>query len=171
MRKKPWQQGHFDGLCGVYSLINTINYLYPDFTEDESQKLFEALLRRIGPGFVAVDGLDFQPLFELAETVPNLLKGRSRLRLTRPFVRETFEDASEYFDVLRSLLTGSRIAIVGLGAPWDHWTVITAISPKSVRFYDSYGINRMDRDTFSTEENEETTKLDTGETILIERIG
>ncbi|RYD62381.1 MAG: hypothetical protein EOP83_14740 [Verrucomicrobiaceae bacterium] len=171
MKKKPWQQGHFDGFCGVYSLINTVNYLYPDFSEDESQKLFEYLLRKVGPGFLALDGLDFEPLCDLAHTVPGYLKRTPRIRLTQPFVHDTFEDASEYFDVLQSLLTSSRIAIVGLGAPWDHWTVITAISRQSVRFYDSYGITRMDRDTFSLEENEETTKLDTGETILIERFG
>jgi hypothetical protein len=85
-------------------------------------------------------------------------------------VGETFVDADEYFDVLQSLLMRNRIAIIGMGAPWDHWSVITAISRKSVRFFDSYGITRMDRDTFSLEEHDDLTKLDTGETILLERI-
>jgi hypothetical protein len=170
MKKKPWQQGHFDGFCGVYSLINAINYLQDDFSEDESQKLFEYLVRTIGPGFSALEGLDFDPLCDLAETVPGYLKGRPRLRLTRPFVGETFVDPDEYFDVLQSLLMRNRIAIIGLGAPWDHWTVVTAISKKSARFFDSYGIIRMNRDAFSLEEHDDLTKLDTGETILLERI-
>lgn len=170
MRKKPWQQGHFDGYCGIYSLINAIDHLHHDFSEDDCQKLFSHLIRNSESiDQVVLDGLDFEPLCNIAESIPAFLKGRSKVRFTRPFIGEPIECVREYFDAIQGALTPRCVAIIGLGEPWDHWTVVTEVGKRSVRFCDSYGIKRLNKASFSLEEIEGKIKLDFQETILVER--
>lgn len=41
---KPDQQGKFDGLCGLYSILNTIKWLY-HMTGTNSMQCFEAYMK------------------------------------------------------------------------------------------------------------------------------
>lgn len=175
MKHKPWQQGHFDGLCGIYSLLNSMMYLHPGhFNEDDCQGLFAHLIQtanKITPNVVC-DGLDFEPLCDVAEALPAFLKThhKSKVTMFRPFVNEEMGSIEEFFDDLAFFtLAPQACVIIGLGQPWDHWTVVTKVTKKSVRFYDSYGIKRFDRSAFSLEEDPKLIKVDYRETILITR--
>src|SRR5919112_4172381 len=42
---KPYRQGRLDGLCGLYTLINTLRLLCPKLDEDDCERAFCALIR------------------------------------------------------------------------------------------------------------------------------
>jgi hypothetical protein len=167
-RNAPWQQGHFDGFCGIYSLINSIDWLCEDFTEDDCSKLFQHLVKAsVKHANAALDGLDFEPLCEVADTVPEFLGTRTPVEFHRPFARRSVGSMEEYFDRLATLLDDRTVAIMGLGEPWDHWTVVTDISDHALKFRDSYGIKRRGRSAFALEEGASTTEVDYHETLLV----
>lgn len=170
---KAWQQGHFDGLCGIYSLINSAHVLSRGLTEEKCSELFKFLIQAGGDAFpkATYDGLDFDPLYALAEQMQRHFETTLPLRLTRPFLDREVVSPDAFFDALAGELVGRKaVAVIGLGAPWDHWTVVTRITPHEVRFADSYGIKRFNRSTFSLAEQEKRIKLDFRETIVIERL-
>lgn len=172
MIQKPWQQGHFDGLCGIYSLINAIDYLHHGFSEEDCSALFEHLVRSGGSYFpqALYDGFDFEPLCNVAEALPTFLKGRSTIRLLRPFVGEEFEHVDEFFCELRPYVGPRSVAVIGLGEPWDHWTVVTKVDPSSFKLLDSFGLKRMPKFVFALEDRQGQIRLDYRETIVIERL-
>ncbi|RYD63601.1 MAG: hypothetical protein EOP83_11820, partial [Verrucomicrobiaceae bacterium] len=168
MKNKPWQQGHFDGLCGIYSLINAMDYLHYGFSEDDCSTLFRYLVESAGTQFPAAlfDGFDFEPLCNLAEFLPAHFKGRSKLRFLRPFVNETMEDVEQFFDEIRPFVHESSVAVLGLGDPWDHWTVCTKVDPSSFKLLDSYGLKRLPKFVFALENQKGQIRLDYRETIV-----
>jgi hypothetical protein len=172
MAHKAWQQGHFDGLCGIYSLLNSIDHLHGRFNEDDCSKLFEFLIKAGGDQFPAAvyNGLDFGPLCDIARQIPAYMAPRSVITLSTPYVGTDVDSADAFFDDLAGHITGRHaVAVIGLGAPWDHWTVVSEVLPKSIRFVDSYGIKRFNRTKFSLTAGDDVIKLDFRETLIIER--
>ena len=173
MNHKPWQQGHFDGLCGIYSLMNSMVYLNPGkFNEDDCRALFCFLVGKAQEKTpnVICDGLDFEPLCDLAEhMIPYMRDNHGmKLGLIRPFSEGDAHSSDEFFEMLGFLANNPHnCAIIGLGEPWDHWSVVTKVSKKAVRFYDSYGIKRFNKSAFSLSTGDSVTKVDYTETILI----
>ena len=169
---KAWQQGRFDGLCGVYSLINAVNYLDGSFGEEDCGKLFEFIIKAGGTAFPSAlyQGLGFMQLWGIAGAVRDHLAPQLTLQLSRPFYRAQEDTLDSYLDTVAGLITGKdAVAIVGLGKPWDHWTVIAEVDPRSVRFHDSYGIKRMKRSALSLTVGEDVTKVDYHQTIIVEK--
>jgi hypothetical protein len=58
-------------------------------------------------------------------------------------------------------------AILGLGEPWNHWTVLTHIKNNRVNFLDSYGIKSRSISWFGN--GAKQTQLLTHETLLVQR--
>jgi hypothetical protein len=52
---KPDQQGKFDGLCGVYAILNSIKWLYR-IDEDDLDAMFQSLCESL-PGQALWNGL------------------------------------------------------------------------------------------------------------------
>ena len=40
---RPYRQGRFDGLCGIYALVNALRLLCPRLDEDTCEEVFCAL--------------------------------------------------------------------------------------------------------------------------------
>jgi hypothetical protein len=167
---KPWLQGQFDGLCGLYALLNAVRCLDPSFDEHAATDMFAELTRRHRSEVSEAvgEGLGYETLCDIAETLRTLLAPRVRLKLTRPFVDETFDDAREYLHALRPMLRkGGCVAIVGLGSPLDHWTVITSVGRSTLRLADSRGHARLPRANLSLNAGAETILVEPQETFLV----
>jgi len=169
---KAWQQGRFDGLCSIYSVINSVSYLDRTFSEDECSALFEFMIKAGGDLFPAAiyEGMLHSKLWGIAEQVQTHLAERVPLEFSRPFLRKQVDSVDEFCDILSKHLKSDAVALVGLGSPWDHWTVITRVAPRSVMFHDSYGIKRMNKSSLSLENRPKTTRIDYHQTIIISRL-
>ncbi|WP_292573951.1 hypothetical protein [Methylomonas sp.] len=70
---KPYRQGHLDGLCGVYALVNAVNKLCGPLNKREAQALFLDILEYLesrGPlAYRCVDGIYIQDIASILKHV------------------------------------------------------------------------------------------------------
>ena len=160
--RRPDQQGRVDGMCAVYSVLNCVKLLF-DHSEDQDDALFQALVdgnARLFPKIV-YGGTGVPGMRGILNTAQAWVRDRHpkyAMEWSAPVMRSKFAAVEPYFDHLRSTLgrrpcpdTGAEAQawIVGLNIPWDHWTCVRDLSDKLVYFYDSYGMRRYRRDSFT----------------------
>ena len=153
----PQQQGHIDGLCAVYAVLNACKLLL-NHTEKQNEALFKALCQSIPDLFpnIVFDGTGVWGVYRLlrAATAHVAKKDRKTLVWRAALMRTSFSRVESYFDRLRSDLEAAeaghrRAWIIGLNKPWDHWTVVRQVSPRQVVFYDSYGMGSYPVSSFT----------------------
>lgn len=166
--KNPLSQGRLDGLCGLYSTINAFDYLFPGITFEDAERLFKHLIIAKRDLFPAAlyDGTDIPDVRDWIHEAANFLK--KPVDVAEPFRHTKFSSTEEYLDHLAELVKPEHtVAIVGLGKPWEHWTVIKSIVGNTVHFHDSYGLNTRARSWFDIQANERKTRIVTKETVII----
>lgn len=167
---KTLSQGRLDGLCGLYSVINTYENLY-SIGFSKCEKLFKELISHKADLFPTAlhDGTELPVVIEWAHAASEIL--RVNTEITQPFSKKRFVSTEDYFSELNPLVRpADTVAIVGLGKPWDHWTVIRAVRGRTVSFCDSYGLISKKTDWFSIKTDPDRTRIITKETVLITRI-
>jgi len=140
---KPEHQGHIDGMCAVYSVLNARKLLF-DHSEKLDTQLFRSLCEAIPDLFpnIVYDGTEvagISRLLDAAKAWTNHMHKRE-LIWSQPTHRKRFATIDDYFAFVRSTLDphdGNRkAAIVGLGKPWDHWTVLRTVSGRRAFFFE-----------------------------------
>jgi hypothetical protein len=158
---RPWPlvQGELDGLCGLYSIINSLIWgLYSlqisghrprhrsgPLGEREIEALFLSLITQlnrkhgIGPVVAGIHSLELARLLRHSAT---WLSAKRDLRLTfmRPFYRRRRVTIGQVCQVLSNHLGGAgNAAIIGLEWPWRHWTVVIGVTATRLALLDSSG--------------------------------
>jgi hypothetical protein len=186
-RRTPYLQGQIDGLCGLYGIVNAFQYLFPaSFDDDDAWELMVGLCEAIAPKFPAViwkgAGVeDMARLFESAQAYARKARHlKGRIAVTRPFARRKIERIETFWSELDAWLNAKermpskRVAMIGLGLPDNHWTIVTRKTARSVTFFDSWELKRLALSQFTLSAAIAKTKgsmhkLDTRQTFLIER--
>jgi hypothetical protein len=172
MKKKPWKQGDLDGLCGAYSVVNAVYYLYRDFSQDDCEDLFSFMVKNHTDLFsqALVGGMRFKQLWSLANGVKDYLAPTRTLNLYRPFYNQKVKKPDEFLDHVSPMIGPRAVVLIGFGEPWNHWSLITKITPKSVRFQDSDELKRVNRSVLALlKKNDKDVELDYHQSIVIER--
>jgi hypothetical protein len=156
---RPWPlvQGELDGLCGIYSIINSLIWgLYSlqvtghrprqqssPLRERDTEQLFLSLIARLtrkhGTRSI-VDGISSLELARLLRHSAVWLSAKRDLRLTfmRPFYRRRRVTMGQVCQALSNHLTGAGTAtIIGLEWPSRHWTVVIGVTPTRLYLLDS----------------------------------
>jgi hypothetical protein len=154
---EPFLQGHLDGLCGLYAIINGIRLaLGPDRELSDAVwlDLFGGMLREVSRRYsrddLTASGLEPKHLMTALRHALRTMGREQGIRLTshRPFVKA---GRPRFTAVLKGLRRYQQLPntsiILGIGGPLDHWTVIKWIGTHYIGFFDScgsYGM-RIDR--------------------------
>jgi hypothetical protein len=156
---RPWPlvQGELDGLCGLYSIINSLTWgLYSlqvtgnrprqqssPLGERETEQLFLSLITRLtrkhGTRSV-VDGISSLQLARLLRHSGAWLSTHRGLKLTvvRPFYLRPRATMRQVCRVLSNHLADAGTAtIIGLEWPSRHWTVVIGVTPTRLYLLDS----------------------------------
>jgi len=159
-RLLPYEQGHLDGLCGLYSIVNATRFAlrtaefrrpYPSRTprhlsEAEAELMFLALIRglvrtpRLFDAFI--NGINARELFVLLRLAAQWLRTRraARLSASRPLSRRGPVRTNTVFRCISNHLAEPGTAvIVGANPPWRHWTVATQVAGSRLHLFDSCG--------------------------------
>jgi hypothetical protein len=140
MTKKPLTQGDLDGTCGVYSIINALDLLFPTMKDEKRIGLFRSICTSIEQRWPAVlwggtTDKDLRSMFD---------QGRTYLARThpfwweQPFRRRLFTHFEEFEKELRWRIAGDdAFAVIGLSSPWEHWTTVHRITEKQIIVTDS----------------------------------
>lgn len=147
----PLTQGDFDGLCGLYCLINAIRILmapHRELKRKEVRALFTA-----GVQFLAQRG-------NLPEAVHSCVGEREWPKLARRLVTTAQEivdrpivlergrllrgvGIDETIRSVEEMITSGKAPCVFLRGKSRHYTVISGYTPVSLKLFDSFGFHRL----------------------------
>lgn len=172
MKPKPYQQGALDGLCGVYTLINTLHYLEGPLDDMEAEILFDQLVSQLdrfeGAARHAVEGMGVETVASLLQFVASAYG----LRIQRPFYHYKTLTLDDYWRSLQRFLATTEGAVVlCLEGRYDHWTVVRAITKHHLLLFDSDGCQRLARQhcTIRAPRQRRHHRLLPNQTFLIQR--
>jgi hypothetical protein len=172
---KPYKQGTNNGLCSHIAVVNAVRYLFPEMRNvdrdgciEHGTDLLQCYL--IGLCFTPEE---FKRLYLYGDDEPDnrdwsierQLNAAIRWlsRLPRELKAKQYGIYPEWQDVRKALLfTPNRVVILGMGKPWEHYTVATEFTnARSVALFDS--------DEFDTADERDEWQLLTAR--VFERIG
>lgn len=165
--KKFLQQGKLDGLCGLYSTLNLFDYLKGPFVEIQHTFLFEKLVKHQPDIFPAAlyEGTTSAMVVKWIKKAAWLCD--TKVTIVKPYEQYQCHSLSQYWNEMQYLTRPKdTAAIIGMGEPWNHWTVVTHIRNKKVYLRDSYGLKSRRLDWFGV--TEDKTELKMEETILVQ---
>jgi hypothetical protein len=146
MERKPYRQGHLDGFCGVYSVVNSMRLINRRMGDEKATMLFKRILRcleRKGAiSSFATYGLSTDDLLCILKEV---VIPKYRIAVTRPFYRSR-NTSLDYFlwEVTEYLRECPGRAVITSVA--GHWTVLQGATAKQIHFFDSTGTRKVTRE-------------------------
>jgi hypothetical protein len=167
------RQGDFDGLCGLYALINALDLagcrlgrspVHRKIFEELAGSLPAATLRR-----AIKDGLSGRDLLTAAAaTFPTFKKSLSgSVSVSRPFRETTFRTNEEFLESIADIMASGRSSLVlNVSTPiYDHWTVAAAITPQAIILRDSGALKELRLDRYTVRRGE--YRIRPRETLLV----
>lgn len=151
---EPAYQGEYDGLCGVYAIINAIRLLCPELDDQTTKQLFKRLLatlhkREADPVAPVWRGMRMPTLKRLAKEAGRFMRAEYGISLkTRRWGRKKRKAIITLPLLWRSLekeLSRQRVPIIGFGGRIQHWSVAQGLTSKLVRLCDSMAMNAIRR--------------------------
>lgn len=170
---RPARQGDFDGLCGLYALINALDPAGCRMPRSPvHRKLFVALAaalpaRKLGK---AIDeGLEGKDLVKAAALAFPMFKRElgGLVTVSRPFPEATFQSNEAFVEAMADILVSGRSALVlNVSAPaYDHWTVAASITPSAITVRDSGALKELRLDRYTVRRGR--YRLRPTETLLV----
>ena len=169
---KPDQQGKFDGLCGMYAILNSIKWLY-HICEDDLDTMFQSLCEALPGKFPEAlwTGLGVPEIRHLLDHSVTYLAEQHKhgdLQWGLPFLQRDFGSVTTFWRSVREQISATvpTVVIIGLNKPWNHWTVAQKVTPRTVEFFDSYGMRRYPFTSFTLDKAKAGDKP--GQKIMID---
>eukprot|EP01059_Diplonema_ambulator_P024301 TRINITY_DN401_c0_g2_i1.p1 TRINITY_DN401_c0_g2~~TRINITY_DN401_c0_g2_i1.p1 ORF type:complete len:200 (+),score=23.69 TRINITY_DN401_c0_g2_i1:51-602(+) len=146
-------QGDFDGLCGLYALVNMLEMQLKkqgrddDFCFDAKQALMKELVheqatrRFMGRGWFSnafTDGLDIDSMRKISLCVDQMVikvQGR-HYKIHCSAVAKEYDDIRNFKNDVEMAKDNYGI-IIGLGGIMDHWAALQSFGPRRLTCYDS----------------------------------
>lgn len=149
----PYNQGYLDGLCGIYSIINSARVVN-NFNKKYCQTLFEDILRFLVLESclfkILTNGITMNMIGQIINTHENL-----NLMKKRPFHGQHTTNLNEFWCSMQNhLASPNRAIILGLGGVYDHWTVVNEISDKRIMLVDSTNLKYLNKSFCTTRDDE-----------------
>jgi hypothetical protein len=155
---EPISQGDYDGLCGLYCIINAIRLVmapHRELKHQEVRALFRAgvrFLERRGNLSTAVRssvGARLWPqLAERLRATAQRMSNRSII-LERPALRKDAELADTWRTIER-MITSGKAPVLFMRGKYRHYSVISGYTPASLKLFDSFGYHWVRRASCGT---------------------
>lgn len=148
---RPARQGDFDGLCGIYALVNALDLAGGKRPRSPvHRRLFVALAEALPGGKLrtAIDtGLDGRDLVKAAALAfPAFKKSLGgSVSVIRPFRKATFKTNEEFVEAIADIMASGRSALIlNVSTPaYDHWTVAASITSEAITLRDSGALKEL----------------------------
>jgi hypothetical protein len=153
MALRPYEQGHLDYYCGIYSIANALKLIDKRMRGEEPIKLFVRILNFLEKkgklGSVAKKGVDPDELNLILEQV---ISNRYCITISRPFYRKRKQSIDQILNKVETFLEDgpSRAVIVGVLGDFDHWSVIKRVTKMEIHFFDSDSMKKLPRNKCTT---------------------
>lgn len=153
LKRTAAQQGSLDGLCGIYSIVNSVALMIGTKINDGyRRRVFIRLTNLLEDGRpigeIIHDGIGFRKLGELFDVAKKDVEYHHHISLNRRVACHSDPDNfDEFWELLESNidLQNGKTAILGMSGTYDHWTTIREITKKSIMLQDSSGLHRLNK--------------------------
>lgn len=139
---KPLQQGQLDGLCGIYAVINAVNYVHGALRKPANTALFEACLQYLSSRRCLIEritgyGTEGNELNHLLKIANQYYP----LGYSTPFRQRRTIDFEDYWQHCQQFLQQSHsIILINLSGSYAHWTLIERMTHSTLYLRDSSGL-------------------------------
>ena len=153
----PYRQGDLDGLCGIYAIVNAMRMLHPRLGRAGAEALFAALVQtpplsrqRNGPTAICM-GTSMRELRHLIDAARRHLRDCHGTAIHCECIgkisrqRGRLHPVPWLWSALTRQLALGAVAIVGLGAKHNHWTVVIDVTSRTLWLADSGGMQAIRR--------------------------
>ncbi len=149
----PSLQGDLDGLCGAYSLVNVMAWIFDKRVS--KRKLFQTILEEYSERWDLYDwiinGIDSQHMNYLVNKVflNGIYHNRFPLNIYRPFIKKVDLTIGDVFNSIDAFLLryelNDRAVLI---ANQEHWSVIINSTGHNIYFLDSCSAIRSKKRTY-----------------------
>jgi len=136
---KPYRQGDLDGLCGVYALVNAVDYLCGPLSNRKARQLFQQILTHLEARAPLASRCTYGIVInEIAGILKFVICQHYPIQRYKPFHRQPWVNKSRYIQTLRTFLQQpNTIVLLALEGYHGHWTLVHQITDKTLMTYDS----------------------------------
>ena len=174
----PFRQGDLDGLCGIYVIINCVRFLCPEANSKFLGKLFRVLVQSLErevdkPLAVLWRGIEQPVLLGLIECCIAYVRKKFGIKLRVKSPRRPLRKAKSVAKIWRGVgksVSKKRVAILSIEGFISHWTAVCAVTPKTMRLFDSSGQRVLRSYCCSVARKGKRYHLDPGGIVFFERI-
>lgn len=140
----PYHQGQLDGLCGVYSIINSariINNFDHKYCESVFREIVNFLTLEYSFSKIMTQGVNINIIGHIINDIENLclikeMPLRNEKRLPLPLFWSSMQN---------HLAEPNRAILLGLGGVYNHWTVTHQISDRRMVLFDSAHLKHLNK--------------------------
>ena len=172
---RAYRQGDLDGLCGVYAVVNALQYLF-GLKEDHCRTLFATLIKalhrsRRRPHHPILWGMSFATLKRLIEAAQTckVLDGAQTFQARPLRLSRDQRNLPRLWSGLSQELTPTCVAVIGITGAADHWCVVYRVTAKTLWLLDSSGQTRIYRSRCTVRSTRTRYCLEAREILLIKR--
>jgi hypothetical protein len=152
---KPWRQGHFDGLCGLYAIVNAMRAVCPDLNATRCEALFKHLSRALHhdakrPRNLITDGIPLSLLWRLVAKARHFLASKYGTIVRAHRLPRRIRATGHLQSIWRALsreVCADAVAIISIVGTMDHWTVVTCVQSRQLHLLDSDDMRVLRRST------------------------
>jgi len=174
---RPLRQGDLDGLCGVYAIVNAFCALCPELDDDLVQIMFAELIKKLKAANAAsateaiYDGIDFETLLKIAKPMTPWLTRMTDIAVDvrKRDARRQFLTMQSFWDWLQHTVTAQSVIIASTLGVYNHWTVVTGVSARALRLYDSTELQLLSRRRCTLRLSFDRHVLDPNEIVVLHR--
>ena len=174
----PFRQGDLDGLCGIYVIINCVRFLCPEANSKFLGKLFRVLVQSLErevdkPLTVLWRGIEQPVLLGLIECCIAYVRKKFGIKLRVKLPRRPLRKAKSVAKIWRGVgksVSKKRVAILSIEGFISHWTAVCAVTPKTMRLFDSSGQRVLRSSCCSVARKGKRYHLDPRGIVFFERI-
>ncbi|MEZ2895446.1 hypothetical protein [Providencia rettgeri] len=135
----PAKQGQLDGLCGIYSIVNALNWLYG--TGIRRRRLFRYLLEQYHQHWSVLDcitdGISEIEMDYLLSRVTRYNAKAKTLNISMPFRYQRGLSSHRILQACQQFLDAPASQRVIILCDQHHWSVVTHITNTEVHYFDS----------------------------------
>ena len=175
---KPFTQGEFDGLCGLYSIVNAFKLLFPRKKLDDFEELAKELALSIPQNefrSVFIDGMDFRRLEILVQRAVKFAKNKWNGDVEFQTNKFIANRKDVFFKEMNSYFRGEgstkyrRAVILGLSGRMEHWTTAEDATENTMFIFDK-GFKQVNKGQAIVGEYASKFELDSKEVIMVQKL-
>lgn len=173
----PWQQGQLDGLCGLYTALNSIVLLFSrcaPLTNGECYELFQLGLNTVAPvgelAATVAEGVDPR-LWR--KTVSRLADHAARnrgyeVRVSRSFRGSAKVRPTTLHRTLQAALDEDAVVLAMLCGAHSHFTVLSGHDASRYQLFDSAGLRWLAKAACGLPQSSARHRFSTGALLVLE---